>query len=385
MYSFVRFCSHVYAPLRNRTVHKLHTPMATVTKLRSGSWRALVRRKGNYASRTFRLKSDAEAWSRDVEGRIDRGENISARATGLNETFRDLIQLHIADMCEVGKAPQRSKAYTLSKLERDLGAVSLRNLTRERLVTYAKSRARDGAGPATVGMEFSYIKTIVLHAAAVHGLAISADAVDQARIALKRLELIGKPVERDRRPKVQEIEALVLYFEDKLRQKIPVGRLLQFAIATAMRQDEICRLAWNDFDEQNRVIKVRQRKDPRKKHQNDQLVPLVDVAGYDPIALMLEELNDRDRVGLIFPYNGRSLGTAFRRACHTLGIEDLHFHDLRHEATSRLFEAGLDIPEVARITGHKDWKQLRRYTHLKADRVAGRADAIGKKLHSGCR
>jgi site-specific recombinase XerD len=50
-----------------------------------------------------------------------------------------------------------------------------------------------------------------------------------------------------------------------------------------------------------------------------------------------------------------------------LKIEDLHFHDLRHEGTSRLFEAGFSIQQVALVTGHKDWKMLRRYTHLKPE------------------
>lgn len=47
-----------------------------------------------------------------------------------------------------------------------------------------------------------------------------------------------------------------------------------------------------------------------------------------------------------------------------MGIVDLRFHDFRHEATSRLFEAGLSIEKVALVTGHKDWKMLKRYTHL---------------------
>src|SRR3546814_8975561 len=69
----------------------------------------------------------------------------------------------------------------------------------------------------------------------------------------------------------------------------------------------------------------------------------------------------------IFPYNPRSVGTAFRRACRALKIENLHFHDLRHEATSRLFEAGLRIEQVALVTGHRDWKMLKRYTHLRPE------------------
>ena len=52
------------------------------------------------------------------------------------------------------------------------------------------------------------------------------------------------------------------------------------------------------------------------------------------------------------------------------GIENLRFHDLRHEATTRLFEKGLNIMEVASITGHKDLRMLRRYTHLKAEDLA---------------
>src|SRR3546814_4337692 len=71
----------------------------------------------------------------------------------------------------------------------------------------------------------------------------------------------------------------------------------------------------------------------------------------------------------IFPYNPRSVGTAFRRACRALKIENLHFHDLRHEATSRLFEAGLRIEQVALVTGHRDWKMLKRYTHLRPEHL----------------
>jgi len=74
--------------------------------------------------------------------------------------------------------------------------------------------------------------------------------------------------------------------------------------------------------------------------------------------------NDDNR---IFPYHHESAGTVFTRACRALEIEDLHSHDLRHEGTSRLFEAGFQIHQVALVTGHKDWKMLRRYTHLKPE------------------
>jgi integrase len=63
------------------------------------------------------------------------------------------------------------------------------------------------------------------------------------------------------------------------------------------------------------------------------------------------------------------VGTAFRRACKKLKIENLHFHDLRHEATSRLFKAGLAIEQVALVTGHRDWKMLKRYANLRPENL----------------
>ena len=82
--------------------------------------------------------------------------------------------------------------------------------------------------------------------------------------------------------------------------------------------------------------------------------------------------NEDDR---IFPYAHRSAGTAFTRVCKELEIMDLHFHDLRHEATSRLFEAGYAIQEVAQFTLHDSWATLQRYTHLRPEHVKDRSPA----------
>jgi hypothetical protein len=96
--------------------------MASIIKLKSGAWRAQIRRKGQYASSTFRTQSDALRWARDIERRVDLGQTIRA-ATGPNPTkLAEAIELHIADMCEVGRAPRRSKAYRLDKLKSSLGA-----------------------------------------------------------------------------------------------------------------------------------------------------------------------------------------------------------------------------------------------------------------------
>jgi integrase len=218
----------------------------------------------------------------------------------------------------------------------------------------------------TVGIDLGYIKTILSHAAAVHGVVVSTEPIDLARIALGRLGLVGKGDERDRRPTQDELDRIVSALEANIRQQIPVGRIIRFAVATAMRQDEIARVEWRDFDASGRMLLIRNRKDPRKKKGNDQRIPLLDVSGYDACKIIEEQGRFSNiREGRIFPYNGRSVGAAFRRQCRDLKIVDLHFHDLRHEGTSRLFEAGFSIEQVALVTGHKDWKMLRRYTHLK--------------------
>jgi integrase len=99
------------------------------------------------------------------------------------------------------------------------------------------------------------------------------------------------------------------------------------------------------------MLLVKDRKDPRRKSGNNQKIPLLDVSG-------------------------RSVGTASRRTCRALKITDLHFHDLRHEGASRLFEAGFSIEQVGLVTGHRDWKMLRRYTHLKPEQLHARKNGM---------
>ena len=175
-----------------------------------------------------------------------------------------------------------------------------------------------------------------------------------ARLALKRLGLIGKGVERDRRPSDEELERLIRHFDDKPRQTIPMGAVVRFAVATAMRQEEIFKVVWDDYAARTKMLTIRDRKDPREKAGNDQRIPLLSVSGFDPVALIEGQRPARSNADLrIFQFNHRSAGTAFTRACKSLGITDLHFHDLRHEGTSRLFEAGFQIQQVALVTGHK--------------------------------
>ena len=346
--------------------------MATISKSRNGKWRAQVRRRHTQTSRTFQRKGDAEKWARDIERRIDLGQSLHGPGPEGLRTVADLIDVHIADMHEVGKPLRRSKAYSLELLRDRLGNERVHDLSRQALVDFGRDRRAEGAGPTTVGMDISYLKTILTHAAAVHGARLSTEEVDLARVALTRLGIVGRSSERDRRPTENEIERLMAYFGAWDRLTIPMADVVKFAIATAMRQSEIFRIRWTDLDRNRRLMKVRDRKDPRQKDGNHQMVPLTNIAGYDAMDIIERQRVHTGGRERIFPFNPRSAGTAFRRACNALDIEDLRFHDLRHEATSRLFESGLSIERVALVTGHKDWKMLRRYTHLSPEMLFSR-------------
>jgi integrase len=282
--------------------------LATFTKLNSGSWRVQVRRKGKYVNETFLRRKDAAEWALDVERRIDRGDTTLARSSRGAKTFGDLISLHRTDLKEVGKPIGRSKAASLTLLEKRLGRLRLPDLDRARLIQFGKERAREGAGPVTLGIDLGYIKTILSHAAAVHGVTLSIEPVALARVALARLSLVGKGSERDRRPTQDELDRLIAGFGANRPQQIPVGRVIRFAVATALRLDEICRVEWNDFDPHKKTLLIRDRKDPRKKNGNSQRIPLRDVSGYNAVAIIEEQQSPNPPAPNITQFHGDSGG-----------------------------------------------------------------------------
>ncbi|MDO9431690.1 MAG: site-specific integrase, partial [Phenylobacterium sp.] len=240
-------------------------------------------------SETFVSHEDAKRWAIDAERQIDRGQTPTKSRIARLRTFGHLIDLHIADMKAVGRAPGRTKTATLAMLKRELGPRNIVELDRERLLEFGRQRAERGAGPVTLSMDIGAIKLVISHAAAVHGLPVSVEPVELARIALRRLGLVGKSNERDRRPTKEELEGLFAHFDGNGRQVIPMTRIIKFAIATALRQEEICRATWEDYEVKGKMLLIRDRKDPRHKKGNDQRIPLLDVSGYDAIALIEEQ------------------------------------------------------------------------------------------------
>jgi hypothetical protein len=181
------FCdvSRSLSPGFDISLHPICTrKMASIRKQKSGRWRVQVRRKGRMISETFVRHEDAKAWSVDAERKIDRGEAPVPSRIGRLQTFGDLIDLHISDMCDVGKAPGRSKAATLVMLKRKLGRHTIVEVDRECIVEFGRKRAKEGAGPTTIGIDVGVIKLVIQHAAAVHGIPVRIEPIDLGRIAL---------------------------------------------------------------------------------------------------------------------------------------------------------------------------------------------------------
>lgn len=334
---------------------------------RGKRWRAQVRRPGQKSiSQTFDTKREAEAWARSIEHRADQGERVMRDKS----TVDALLQFYRTEREESGRpvAPQSNEHYLLRKLERYFAGTRYDKLCNQDIVDYARYRRRQGAGGYTVNMELSKLSTALRYACALRGIPFN-DVVTAARPLLHHFELIAsQAVKRERRPTADEWARLHAYFEDyeeATQRPIPMRDIIGVASQVALRRGEITRIAWPDLDVTRRLILVRDRKHPRKKKGNNEWVPLVG----DALDIIMRQPRKAGEPR-IFPYNAQSVSKLFTKACKALGIEDLRLHDMRHEATSALFEAGWEIPQVAAVTGHKDWRNLKRYTNLDPATIA---------------
>ncbi len=345
--------------------------MATIKarKQANGSTRhtAVVRiRRGttvlHQESRTFTHRTAALSWARHREVALEEPAGLTLQRHGA-PTLADLIHWYIETFETISRW-QRSKQTHLEFLERhSLGKLEALSLTSADLIRHVQLRRADGAGPATVLNDLIWIGVVLRAAKSVKELPVRPEIVQQARTACRELRLVGKPRKRTRRPTAEELKRLREHFKRRDRRAtIPMQAIMDFTIASARRESEICRLEWRDNDKATRTGMVRDAKHPTAKDGNHRRFK------YTPEAWALVTAQPQTSEN-IFPYDPKSIGTAFTRACKLLGIQDLRFHDLRHEATSRLFERGYQIHEVAQFTVHDSWNELKRYTNLKPENL----------------
>jgi integrase len=302
---------------------------------------------------TFDRKQAANAWIVKREGELKRPDGLERKE---DPTLAVVIDRYIK---ESRNPVLGSKAQMLSAIKNsDLGETKCSEITANTLVSFARELTKN-VEPQTCGNYFSSLSNIFTVGRPAWGYPLSRQEFDDALVVIRKLGLIRKGNERNRRPTLDELDQLMEHFgriRENRPSSIPMQKIVAFAIFSTRRQEEITLLRWDDL-EQDRIL-VRDMKHPGDKKGNNVYCELTPGA----IAIVKSMPRDEEQ---IFPYSTDAISTSFTRACKILGINDLRFHDLRHEGISRLFEMGRTIPQVAAVSGHRSWTSLKRYTHIR--------------------
>lgn len=304
-------------------------------------------------SKSFSTKSLASEWAKDLTRSIAES-GTTANPERHTATIGKLIDLYLKDPYTSRTLGKTKKAVLKKMRTAPIANVLADKLTSTDLVNHCRVRALEDTNPKpqTVYQDISYLRSVVNVAEPMFGFSANTRAHDDAVPALIKYGLIGRSIRRERRPTQQEltdIEAVLFERQNHHAAGIPLVDIFHFSITTCMRLGEVTRIRWEDLDIKNKKIIIRDRKDPRHKIGNHCTIPLLG----DSLKIILKQpkLNNEER---IFPYNPQSISAAWQRTCKKLKILDLRYHDLRAEGACRLFESGMSIVEVSKITGHKD-------------------------------
>lgn len=285
----------------------------------------------------------------------------------MNEkTVRDALDLYQTRVSILKKGYPQEK-YRIEQISRSfLGAKIVREVTSVDIATYrdqrlleVNPRTKKPLSTATVRLEMSLLSNFFDIGRIEWGIC---DGNPVANVRKPKI-----PPGRDRRLTAREDRLILRYSHNHSNTEL--YSIVVLALETAMRQGEILNLQWENLNLKTRVAHL-----PETKNGTKRDVPLSLKAREALIRLGVKSN------GKVFKYTSEGLKSTWRFMLRKLGIEDLHFHDLRHEAISRLFELGsLDMMEVAAISGHKSLAMLKRYTHLKAQRLVRKLEGHRNK------
>ena len=326
--------------------------MANIRR-RQGRWQAQVRRKGySQVTKTFTSKEAAKRWIKAVETDMERGE-FKPR---LDMTVGQLIKRYQTDIIPKQKAHQ-SALVRCRRLRRMLGKINLSDLSPAHLASYRDERLKS-IKPNTLKRELSILSSAINTAIIDWGIPIPSNPVAMTRIP-------KYDDSRDRRLKDGEEEKLLAIAKPVYRRAIII------AVETAIRRGELLNIRKShiNFDKQTLHI-------PETKTDTPRTIPL-STRAIKALRDQIKSISDANVVQMerdpkLFSMSSPMFRHEILKYRIKLDMEDWRFHDLRHEATSRLFEKGLNIMEVALITGHEDLRMLKRYTHLKPESLVAR-------------
>lgn len=354
--------------------------MATIVKTPSGTWKAVIRKTGWPTTvKTFRLKKDAEDWSRRTEDEMVRGLFIQ-RSPAERMTFEAAMKRYLAEVTPT-KRPltQIAERPRANPLIAFFGKYSLAAITTELIAEYrdlrlaGKDRMKDDKpqprSANTVRLELALMGHLFTVAVKEWGLGLPFNP-------MLNLRRPAPGPGRNRRLSADE-EARLLAAVDAYSNPM-LGWIVRIAIETGMRSSEIATLRCSQVDLDRRIVRLIETKNTLPR-----TVPL-SKAATEKFRLALGNPARPESTELIFfgepgkdgkrrPYNFNKVWGDIKKA---VGVTDFKFHDLRHEAVSRLVEAGLSDQEVASISGHKSMQMLRRYTHLRAEDLVAKLDSV---------
>lgn len=314
------------------------------------SYRAQVRMRGHeHVSKTFTRKTDAKKWIEDTRSAIRAGSMTSnvAQRTTLHAALADYLKKITPKKKGRRREEDRVKAWQHNPLAHKF----LTQLRGKDFSEYRDARRDEGVAEGTIRTELALISHLYKIARTEWGM-------EGLKNPIKDVGIPSGSNSRNRRLEEGEEEKLLTALKIEGPYMVP---LATFAIETAMRQGEILSLAWADVDLEKRVAKLADTKngEPREVALSSRAIEILKGL---PRSL--------DASARVFPLRQDVLIRAFRAARTAAGLADLKYHDLRHEGISRLFERGWNVAEVAAMSGHRTWSQLKRYTHPKAEELA---------------
>ncbi len=345
--------------------------MATIRKTPSGTWKAIIRKQGwPTVIKTFRIKRDAEDWARTTEDEMVRGVYVR-RSVAEKLLFSDALERYGREITPTKKSSTQSREVRrFGNLTKAFGKHSLASITPEMIANYRDMRLSEGLSANSVRLDLALMGHLYTVAIREWGTGLTINPVS----------IIKKPTpgkSRERRLSPDEEIALMQEIE---RHSNPMLKwIVIIAIQTGMRHSEIVGLKRQQVDIERRVLLLHD-----TKNGDSRMVPLTIKATHALTEALNNPVIPKDDDDLIFSGEPNSQGVrkpyvfakSWRLILKRIGIEDFHFHDLRHEAVSRLVEGGLSDMEVASISGHKNMQMLKRYTHLRTEQLIKKLDKI---------
>ena len=331
--------------------------MATVRK-RGKKYQAQVRIKGHSPqSKSFLTKAAALAWTRRIESSMDNGSWIDTR--GSRSVFiEDIVDDLVYSYERFGLEVAGPKLGQLNQIKEYFHGVSIHDLTFDGVLDFAAFRLETIAA-STLQTQMYYLKQAVTNSRIKTELPVVDMAIDE----LKKKKLIMGSKRRDRRLEPGEYEALM----DQAAGHW-ISAAIDLAVESAMRQGEIHALKWSDINESKGVIRLMRKDKHAETGQSAQQIPLL--KGVREALLRSQNVFGQGP-NLIPVERAASISDKFAKMTKKLGIVDLRFHDLRHEAISRLFEKGMRVEQVRVVSGHRTLDQLSRYVNLRPADLAG--------------